>query len=136
MTKWAKSLIRLSSYEVETLQKRLVEIATRRASAEMRVAVLDAEREIETQRADIDAHGATLLQAYLAGWRLRRDSALAERDLAASEEAGARDALAQAFEAQKKFERVAEMTKLRELASAARAEAAALDELALQRAVR
>ena len=38
MTAWAQSLIRISSYEVETLQKRLAEITARRASAEMRVA--------------------------------------------------------------------------------------------------
>ena len=44
MTKWAQSLIRISNYEVETLQKRLAEISTRRATAEMRLAVLDAER--------------------------------------------------------------------------------------------
>ena len=42
MTQWAQSLIRISTYEVETLQKRLAEIGTRRATAEMRIAVLDA----------------------------------------------------------------------------------------------
>ena len=31
MTQWAQSLIRISNYEVETLQKRLAEIAARRA---------------------------------------------------------------------------------------------------------
>ena len=43
MTAWAQSLIRISNYEVETLQKRLAEITARRASAEMRIAVLEAE---------------------------------------------------------------------------------------------
>ena len=33
MTAWAQSLIRISNYEVETLQKRLAEITARRASA-------------------------------------------------------------------------------------------------------
>ena len=51
MTAWAQSLIRISSYEVETLQKRLAEITARRASAEMRIAVLEAEAEIEQERA-------------------------------------------------------------------------------------
>ena len=54
MTQWAQSLIRISGYEVETLQKRLAEIATRRATAEMRLAVLDAERELETDHARAD----------------------------------------------------------------------------------
>ena len=31
MTAWAQSLIRISNYEVETLQKRLAEISARRA---------------------------------------------------------------------------------------------------------
>ena len=43
MTAWAQSLIRISNYEVETLQKRLAEIAEHRAGAELRIAVLDAE---------------------------------------------------------------------------------------------
>ena len=36
MTTWAQSLIRISNYEVETLQKRLAEISARKAEAEMR----------------------------------------------------------------------------------------------------
>ena len=43
MTAWAQSLIRISNYEVETLQKRLADINERRAAAEMKLAVLDAE---------------------------------------------------------------------------------------------
>ena len=43
MSNWAQSLIRISNYEVETLQKRLAEITSKKASAEMRLAVLDAE---------------------------------------------------------------------------------------------
>jgi len=45
MTAWAQSLIRISNHQVETLQKRLAEITGRRASAEMRLAVLEAEAE-------------------------------------------------------------------------------------------
>ncbi|MCA3719246.1 MAG: flagellar export protein FliJ, partial [Brevundimonas sp.] len=55
MTSWAHSLIRISNYEVETLQKRLAEITARKASAEMRLAVLDAEVEVERERARADA---------------------------------------------------------------------------------
>ena len=108
MTQWAQSLIRISGYEVETLQKRLAEIATRRATAEMRLAVLDAERELETDHA---------------------------RAMEMEEE-GARDALMSAFEELKKFEHVAEVTRLNELAALARRESAAMDEQAILRAAR
>ena len=136
MTKWAHSLIRLSKYEVETLQKRLAEVAARRASAEMRVAVLDAEREVESERAAIDAYAAMQLATYVQGWKLRRGAAVATLAEAATEEAGARDALAQAFEEQKKFEHVAELSRLSEKAKVARQETAELDETALRRASR
>ena len=133
MTAWAQSLIRISNYEVETLQKRLAEITARRASAEMRVAVLDAEVEIERERARADGDAAMLLQSYLAGWKLRR--AVAETDVAEieTEEMGARDALTGAFEELKKFEHVAETTRLNALIAAGRRETAAFDELGLRR---
>ena len=116
MTAWAQSLIRISNYEVETLQKRLAEITARRASAEMRLAVLDAEVEVEQERARQDADAAMLLQAYLNGWKVRKGAA--ETDVAEieAEEAGARDALTGAFEELKKFEHVAEATRLSRLA--------------------
>ena len=95
MTAWAQSLIRISNYEVETLQKRLAEITARRASAEMRIAVLEAEAEIEQERA--------------------------------------RDALTGAFEELKKFEHVAETTRLNRLIAAGKRETAAFDELGLRR---
>jgi flagellar FliJ protein len=136
MTKWAQSLIRLSSYEVETLQKRLADITTRRASVEMRVAVLDAEREVESERATMDAYASMQLASYVEGWKIRKSNAVTELDTVSVEELGARDALARAFEEQKKFEHVAEMSRLNELAKAAKIEGAALDELALRRAVR
>jgi flagellar FliJ protein len=47
-----------------------------------------------------------------------------------------RDALTRAFEEQKKFEHVAEMSRLNKLAVQAKLEGAALDELALRRAGR
>ncbi|MBS0298104.1 MAG: flagellar export protein FliJ [Proteobacteria bacterium] len=136
MTKWAQSLIRLSGYEVETLQKRLAEITTRRASAEMRVAVLDAEHEIERERATMDAYASMQLAAYVEGWKIRKANAVTELDTVSAEELGARDALTRAFEEQKKFEHVAEMTRLKELAAAVKLETAALDDLALRRATR
>ena len=133
MTAWAQSLIRISNYEVETLQKRLAEITARRASAEMRLAVLDAEAEVERERARADTEAGLLLQAYLAGWKARKGAA--ETDLLAldAEEDGARDALTGAFEELKKFEHVAETTRLNQLIARAKRETAAFDEMALRR---
>ncbi|WP_312685752.1 flagellar export protein FliJ, partial [Brevundimonas nasdae] len=112
MTAWAQSLIRISNYEVETLQKRLAEIAARRATAEMRIAVLDAEAENERDRARLDPDAGMMLAAYLHGWKSRK--AVAEGDLTNldAEETGARDALTSAFEELKKFEHVAETARL------------------------
>jgi flagellar FliJ protein len=133
MTKWAKSLIRISTYEVETLQKRLAEITARRVSAEMRVATLDAEHAVEKERAKDDPVSASILPAYVKGWKMRRAAAKAQADAVAAEENGAREALTAAFEAQKKFEHVAEMSRLKALAEEGKREAAALDELAIRR---
>ena len=133
MTAWAQSLIRISNYEVETLQKRLAEITARRASAEMRLAVLDAEAEVEQERARQDAEAGMMLQAYLNGWKLRKSAA--ESDVAEidAEEVGARDALTGAFEELKKFEHVAETTRLNAMIAAGKRETAAFDEMGLRR---
>jgi hypothetical protein len=50
-----------------------------------------------------------------------------------AEEAGARDALAGAFEELKKFEHVAETTRLNRLIELAKRETAAFDEMGLRR---
>jgi flagellar FliJ protein len=133
MTAWAQSLIRISNYEVETLQKRLAEITARRASAEMRLAVLDAEAEVEQERARQDAEAGMMLQAYLNGWKLRKSAA--ENDVVEidAEEVGARDALTGAFEELKKFEHVAETTRLNAMIAAGKRETAAFDEMGLRR---
>jgi flagellar export protein FliJ len=133
MTAWAQSLIRISNYEVETLQKRLAEITARRASAEMRLAVLEAEAEIEQERAREDAEAGMMLQAYLSGWKLRRGAAEADVVVIDAEEEGARDALTGAFEELKKFEHVAETTRLKAVIAAGKRETAAFDELGLRR---
>ncbi len=133
MTAWAQSLIRISNYEVETLQKRLAEVAARKAEAEMRVAVLDAEVEIERQNARLDPSSGMMLQAYLKGWALKRADAEGVVAAVAAEEEGARDALTSAFEELKKFEHVAETTRLNKLVAAAKRETAAFDEMGLRR---
>ena len=133
MTTWAQSLIRISNYEVETLQKRLAEVAARKAEAEMRVAVLDAEVEIERKNARLDPTSGMMLQAYLKGWAMKRADAEGVVAAVAAEEEGARDALTSAFEELKKFEHVAEATRLSKLLAAAKRETAAFDEMGLRR---
>lgn len=133
MTAWAQSLIRISNYEVETLQKRLAEVAARKAEAEMRVAVLDAEVEIERQNARLDPASSLMLQAYLKGWALKKADAESMVVAIGAEEEGARDALTSAFEELKKFEHVAETTRLNRLIAAAKRETAAFDEMGLRR---
>ena len=133
MTAWAQSLIRISNYEVETLQKRLVEIAERRAGAELRIAVLDAEAEGERNRARMDAEAGMMLGAYLNGWKSRKAAAEGDLSVLDAEEAGARDALTGAFEELKKFEHVAETTRLNQLIALAKRETAAFDELGLRK---
>ena len=133
MTAWAQSLIRISNYEVETLQKRLAEIAERRAGAQVRIAVLDAEAEGERNRARMDAEAGMMLGAYLNGWKARKAQAEGDLSVLDAEEAGARDALTGAFEELKKFEHVAETTRLNQLVALAKRETAAFDELGLRK---
>lgn len=133
MTAWAQSLIRISNYEVETLQKRLAEIAERRAGAELRIAVLDAEAEGERNRARMDAEAGMMLGAYLNGWKSRKAAAEGDLSVLDAEEAGAHDALTGAFEELKKFEHVAETTRLNQLIALAKRETAAFDELGLRK---
>ncbi len=130
MTAWAQSLIRISNYEVETLQKRLAEIAERRSQAEVRIAVLDAEAEGERDRARLDAEAGMMLDAYLNGWKARKAKAEGDLTVLDAEEAGARDALTGAFEDLKKF---AETTRLNQLVAIAKRETAAFDEMGLRK---
>lgn len=133
MTAWAHSLIRISNYEVETLQKRLAEITSKKASAEMRLAVLDAEAEVERERARMDAEAGMMLSAYLAGWKARKGAAEGDLVTLDAEEEGARDALTGAYSELKKFEHVAEMTRLNAIVAAGKRETAAFDEMGLRR---
>jgi flagellar FliJ protein len=133
---WRTSLVRISTYEVETLQKRLVEISERRVHADMRLLMLDAEAEAEIGHADRDAGARPYLDDYLRGVRVRRAGVQADIAALADEEAGARDALVQAFEAQKKFEQVAEFARVAEVKETARRETLTLDELGLRASAR
>ena len=130
---WADSLIKLSTYEVETLQKRLGEIVERRMQAEMKLVLLQAEGEAEMEHARHDAEAGWYQVGFLDGLRVRKTLAQQEIDRIAAEETGARDVLAQAFEEQKKYELVAENIRLARNKEIARQETAALDELGLRR---
>ncbi len=131
--KSAQSLIRIANHEVETLQKRLAVLVEQRTAAEMKRVMLEAEAVAENAHAAQDAEARFYRIGFLQGWRMRRDRVVAEIEAALAEEAGAREALTQAFEELKKFEQVLEMTRVAEAKAQARRETAALDELGLRR---
>ena len=129
---WRQSLIRISTYEVEVMQKRLAEVVDRRSEAEMRLAVLEGEAEAEMDHARRDGDAAMRLGVYMIGVRQRRARIQDEITQIGHEETGARDALGEAFEAMKKYEQVAEMARVAEAREAGRRETAELDELGLR----
>jgi flagellar protein FliJ len=133
---WRQSLIRISHHEVETLQKRLAEIVDRRRQIEIKLALLEAEAEAETSGAGGGAEESRHLTDYLRGVKVRRGVLQGAIAAVAAEEAGARDALSQAFESLKKFEQVAEMARLADERVAAARETKALDEMGLRAASR
>jgi flagellar FliJ protein len=133
---WSESLIKLATYEVENRQLRVGEIAKRRADAEIRLAVLQAEGEAEAKHAGQDAEAGWYHAGYADGLRVRKAAIHAELELIAVEERGARDALAQAFEEQKKYEQVAENARLAEVKEVTRRENAELDEVGMRAARR
>jgi flagellar FliJ protein len=133
--RWADQLIKLSNFELELLQTRLADIVERRTRAELKLVVLIAEGEAELELARSDPEAARSLAAFRERLKLRKTAAQRDIDLAAAEETGARDAIAEAFETLKKYEQVAENARLAELKEAARRETAAFDELGLRRAV-
>jgi flagellar FliJ protein len=133
---WSKSLIKLATYEVEVLQKRLTEIVDRRASAEARLQALETEGAMEAAFSADDAQAGFYRIGYLEGLKMRKAAAQTQIDLLLAEEQGARDALAAAFESQKKYEQVAESARVLEVKEQGRRERAQLDELGLRRAAR
>ena len=130
---WSESLIKLSTYEVEILQKRLAEVRDRRTAAELKLAVLEAEGEAEMARPDADPMSGLYRAAFMEALRGRKAEARARIAEILIEEQGARDALTEAFEQQKKYEHIAEQARLLELKAHARRETAALDEMGLRK---
>ena len=133
---WTDSLIKISNYEVETLQKRLGEIVGRRTDLEVRLAITEAQGLAELQHAQADAEAGWYLVGFRAGLKARMEQIQADIEVVLDEEAGARDALAEAFEAQKKYEHIAENLAVAARKETGRREVAALDELGLRRASR
>lgn len=133
---WKTSLIRISTYEVELLQKRLADVVTRRWAIEMRLASLDAEAEAEAEHGLLNAEAGFYLIGFREGVRIRRLALDAELRAVEAEEQGARDALGEAFEGLKKFELIAENARLAAVKEAGRRETAELDELGLRQASR
>ena len=131
---WAQSLIRISTFEVEELQKRVREVEDRRGAARLALVALDREAEEETLRAAGDAQAGWYMIGYKEGLRARRSKVLSDLLQLDLEAQGARDALAHAFESQKKYEHVAEAARVQLVRETAKREGAALDELALRRA--
>ena len=130
---WAESLIKLSTYEAEVLQKRLAEIVDRRVAAELKLAMLEAEGEAESAFSAQEAAAGIYRAGFLDGLRIRKARVQSEIDVILIEEEGARDALSEAFEAQKKYEHIAENLRVEARKELGRRESAALDELGLRR---
>ncbi len=133
---WQESLIKLATYEVETRQQQLAEITQRLADANTRLRVLVAEGQAEAKRALTDAEAGWYHIGYAEGAKIRKAAIQAEIDAIEMEERGARDALAEAFEEQKKYEQVAENARLAAAKEAGRRENAELDEVGMQNARR
>jgi flagellar FliJ protein len=132
--KWAQSLVKLSAYEVETLQKRLADIAEQRGQVEIRLAMMQAEGEAEQALAAQDPQNAWRIVGYMEALKLRMDEVRQDLYMLQLEEQGARDALARAFETQKKYEQVVEQAQVLALREAGRRETAQMDELGLRKA--
>ena len=133
MSNWMASLIKLAELEVEMLQKRLRDIADRQLAVELVLDSLEMEGREESARATLDAASGWYLVGFREGLKARRGRAEADLKVCVLEESGARDALSQAFEAQKKYERLAENARIAAARKVAKLETAELDEMALRR---
>jgi flagellar FliJ protein len=131
---WIQSLIRIAELEVETLQKRLKEIADRRDAILNTLELMQQQANAEATQARNSPEAGWYMANFREGMKQRRAKLSGDLRGIAQEEQGARDALAQAFEEQKKYEKLAENARLAAAKTAAKRETAELDELALRRA--
>jgi flagellar FliJ protein len=132
---WTDSLIRIRNFEIEELRKRLMALLDRRAALEAELGALDEEARMEAEHARRDAAAGWYMAGFRVGWKQRR--ARVEADLRGldAEEAGARDALSDAFEALKKVEKAADGIAAAAAKDTARRESQAMDEQALRRRI-
>jgi len=124
----------MAELEVETLQKRLKEIADRRDAILKTLELLQQEANAEATQARNSAEAGWYMAGFREGVKQRRAKLAGELRGIAQEEQGARDALALAFEEQKKYEKLADNARLVAAKTLAKRETAELDELALRRA--
>jgi flagellar FliJ protein len=88
---WTDSLIKISNYEVETLQKRLAEIVDRRTGHEIRLAMITAEGEAEIANAQHDAQAGWYLVAEAFEALKKYEQVHENRAIAAAKEMGRRE---------------------------------------------
>jgi flagellar FliJ protein len=131
---WMQSLIRMAELEVETLQKRLKEIADRRDAILKTLERIQQESNAEAAQARKSAEAGWYMAGFRESIKQRRAKLAGDLRGVAQEEQGARDALALAFEEQKKYEKLADNARLAAAKTLAKRETAELDELALRRA--
>ena len=118
---WRHSLIRIATFEVEQLQKRLKEVEERRAAMELALDALAV---------------AWCHPDYVKRWKQRRAQAEAQLNAIVIEAEGARDALSLAFEEQKKVEHAESLAKASAAKETLKREGAVLDDIALQSSFR
>jgi hypothetical protein len=75
---WRAALVRISTYDVDELRKRLAVILDRRADLEMKLVMLAAEAEAEMRHADLDPELRVYRAGFLAGVKVRRERIDAE----------------------------------------------------------
>ena len=131
---WIQSLIKMAELEVETLQKRLKEIADRRDAVLNTLELMQQEANAEAAQARKSAEAGWYMAGFREGMKQRRAKLAGDLRGIAQEEQGARDALAFAFEEQKKYEKLAENARLAAAKTLAKRETAELDELAMRQA--
>jgi flagellar FliJ protein len=132
MSRWTQSLIKIANHEVETLQKQVAEIVGRRQDVQGQQARLEAQVDLEAQHVRDHPGSGLSHMAYLSGVRQKRARFLQVLAGLDQEEEQVRQALAEAFEALKKYEIVAQNIKLAEDRALARQETAMLDEMGLR----
>ncbi len=132
---WTESLIKLRTFEIEGLRKRLGAVLEVRKQLQQKLTALDAEAAREAAHASANAEAGWYLIGYREGWRRRRAALEAELRTLDGEERGARDALTEAFEGLKKVEKTAETMAARAAKEAAHHESQEMDEQALRRRI-